>query len=187
MITRWKHTVMKLEGILGCVGGSASHEKLKACQRKYSKNWADAIKKEDGKLRTYATFKSSLSPENYLNQVKNFDHRKALTRLRTSSHSLMIETGRYTKPRKTPVQERLCKLCNEVEDEVHFLINCNLYKKERETLFHQVELKCQHFLSLNSVDRFIFLVTSEDKIVSETAKFCHSAFEHRKDWLHTLL
>ena len=89
MITGWKHTVMKLEGILVCGGRSASQEKLKACQTKYIKNWAYAIKYEDGKLRTYTTFKSSLRPENYLNQVKNFDHRKALTRVTTSSDSLM--------------------------------------------------------------------------------------------------
>ncbi len=38
------------------------------------------------KLKLYSELKESFNPEAYLSHVKNFHHRKALTRLRTSSH-----------------------------------------------------------------------------------------------------
>ena len=44
------------------------------------------------------------------------------TKFRISSHQLEIECGRY---RKIPASQRICKLCNlEVEDELHFLLEC---------------------------------------------------------------
>jgi hypothetical protein len=139
----------------------------------------------DGKLRTYSRFKSNIYHENYLNLVKIYDHRSALTRLRTSSHNLMIESGRYSKPNKTPVHERLCKLCKEVEDEMHFLTKCKLHDNERAILFKKVGEKCQNFSTLNDIDKFLYLMASEGEIICETAKFCHSAFELRTAWLHT--
>ena len=48
-----------------------------------------------------------------------------LVQLRTSTHNLAIETGRYARPAVLSC-ERKCKMCalDEVEDEVHFLIRC---------------------------------------------------------------
>ena len=42
--------------------------------------------------------------------VKTF--RFALSRLRTSFHCLAIESGRWTKPTRKPLEERFCYLCN---------------------------------------------------------------------------
>ena len=55
----------------------------------------------------------------------------ALTRLRTSSHRLAIETERWTKPHRTPRFERKCQLCNTLEDEFHFVLECPLYRDLR--------------------------------------------------------
>ena len=52
----------------------------------------------------------------------------ALTRLRTSSLILAIETGRLTKPHSTPRFERKCQLCNTLEDEFHFMLECPLHR-----------------------------------------------------------
>ena len=49
------------------------------------------------KLRIYRHFKKSFVIESYLTSVKNPSHRKAICQLRTSSHSLMCEVGRFTK------------------------------------------------------------------------------------------
>ena len=38
--------------------------------------------------------------------------RKAISKLRLSAHNLLIETGRYAKPRSLPRSERICKHCN---------------------------------------------------------------------------
>ena len=50
----------------------------------------------NGKLRTYVTFKSNFGREHYLANVNNCDQRKSITKLRISAHQLNIERGRYT-------------------------------------------------------------------------------------------
>ena len=58
--------------------------------------------------------------------------RSLITKIRISAHSLAIETGRYCKP-KILANERFCKFCkDQVEDEIHFLLHCPLYKDIRE-------------------------------------------------------
>ena len=41
-----------------------------------------------------------------------------------SSHRLAIGSGRWTRPNRTPVNERICVECGVVEDEYHFVIEC---------------------------------------------------------------
>ena len=50
-----------------------------------------------------------------------------------SSHWLNIEYGRH---RNTERQNRLCELCeqNSIEDEYHFVMECNFYKAIRNVL-----------------------------------------------------
>lgn len=45
--------------------------------------------------------------------------------MRTISHSLGIELGRYGRQRK-PVEERLCHF-GQIETEEHFLLSCSSY------------------------------------------------------------
>ncbi len=54
------------------------------------------------------------------------------TKLRISSHSLRIESGRHTFP-KTAIEDRICNHCdlNKVEDEYHFVMECALYNTQR--------------------------------------------------------
>ena len=71
--------------------------------------------------RTYQLFKKKLEYELYLNLPRH--QRVQLCRFRVSAHSLRIETGRYSLPRPTPVEERLCATCGVIEYETHFLIS----------------------------------------------------------------
>ena len=50
-----------------------------------------------------------------------------MTKLRVSSHRLSIESGRWSKPNPTTLSERNCLFCNLLEDEYHFVLECNLY------------------------------------------------------------
>ena len=84
------------------------------------------------KLRTYHTFKIVYELEPYLDVVENYEHRKCLSRFRLSNHKLEIELGRH---KRKPVNERLCNMCNVIEDETHFLINCSKHDTERIPLF----------------------------------------------------
>ena len=72
------------------------------------------------KLQTYSSFKLDTTYEPYLNKTHDKKHKFALSRLRLSSHSLAIETGRYNGTLK---EERKCVNCsmNSTENEYHFL------------------------------------------------------------------
>ena len=50
--------------------------------------------------------------------------RIALARLRLGSHNLMIERGRWEKPKRL-FCDRLCEACNEIEDEYHVIFKCS--------------------------------------------------------------
>jgi hypothetical protein len=88
------------------------------------------------KLRTFKLYKEECKFENYLMSTKNLNHTLALFRFRISSQNLKIETGSHTIP-KTPINERLCIYCSSqtVENESHFLLECNLYRPQREELY----------------------------------------------------
>ena len=58
---------------------------------------------------------------------EDFKGRRLLSRLRSVTNNLRIETGRYE---GRPVDDRICKSCNEgIEDEDHFLNKCNAYEE----------------------------------------------------------
>ena len=54
-----------------------------------------------------------------------------MSRLRCSSHRLEIESRRWHRPIRKPVDEGKCKSCNVVEDEFHFLFGCPLNNELR--------------------------------------------------------
>ena len=125
-------------------------------------------------MRTYITFKTSFVMEDYLT-IKNVAHRKAMTKLRISAHSLAIERGRYTTP-STPIESRICPHCpdNVIEDELHFIMQCNKTSEARETLFNTIQHLCANFINLCEQDKFVYLLTADDAIAEEVAKFIFS-------------
>ena len=130
-------------------------------------------------LRTYALMKSNFNTETYLLKVKNRKYRSAISKLRTSSHTLEIERGRYTHP-KTPVDSRLCVHCDEIEDEIHFVTECTLYSEERSILYDRINYKYPNFHVLRKHDAFVFLMTmNEDYLLTLLGKFLHKAFNKR--------
>ena len=48
-----------------------------------------------------------------------------------SSHRLAIDSGRWVKPIRLPLEERKCTDCNVLEDEYHFIFECNRYTELR--------------------------------------------------------
>ena len=55
----------------------------------------------------------------------------ALSKLRLSSHRLLIESGRWNRPELIPREHRLCAICNYLEDEYDLLFEFSLYNNER--------------------------------------------------------
>ena len=104
----------------------------------YKSSWLDIVNKpEPNKLCTLAKVKTTFSMENYVTMLP-LSHRRDFAKLRTSSHSLEIEIGRYRPPEtRQPRHLRFCKLCNTqtVEDEKHFLLDCSFSNGFRSEIF----------------------------------------------------
>ena len=97
----------------------------------YLQEWSSSLSSTSGKLRLYKLCKYEFKRELYLQLPMHL--RCILSRLRLSCHSLLIETGRYRKPKPIPVDERKCIFCNmnAIEDEIHF---CEFYQKKRRNI-----------------------------------------------------
>ena len=107
-------------------------------------------------LHQLSTDPCSLSP-----YLRNGSHRTAqITKIRLSSHSLRIETGRWQKPQPIPREERFCELCllRQIEDEYHFIMVCPLYETQRRK--HLPE----KFIKYRTEYNFINLLKSENSL-----------------------
>ena len=70
--------------------------------------------------------------KSYLCQPIHNVCKRAIARFVLSSHSLAIETGRFS---KVPLSQRQCPQCKTgIEDEFHFLLECNIYSNIRSSL-----------------------------------------------------
>ena len=170
--TNWIITVEKLLGDLSLTGDidDETHKfktKTKeAMGKRFSEYWDKAINENNGRLIFYKSIKTELGFEPYLN-ISNFEDRKSIARLRSSTHPLHIEQGRH---RDTPRESRFCQLCpsKSVENEEHFLINC--------TFFNRYKPKYDLKNPTNAGD----LVKNTDPLV--LGKYLTEAFSERKKY-----
>jgi hypothetical protein len=132
-------------------------------------------------LRSYVNFKTVFKLESYLYVIKDFKLRKCMSKLRLSSHSLNIERGRHTKP-KTPLEDRLCTVCDksEVEDEFHFLLKCPLYNIERACLLKVIFEAEPSMQCFSDLELFYNILASEnERILFCVCKFIQKGFKKR--------
>ena len=86
-----------------------------------------------------------------------FELRISLSKLRVSSHRLIVESGRWMKPQATPFENRKCKICGVLEDEYHFVLECLLYVDIRKIYLHR------YFWNRPNMIKFIELLTTDNK------------------------
>ena len=141
-------------------------------KNKYEIYWKDRLKIASRGVY-YGTFKSNIRYEAYFDQISKRKFRCALTKLRLSDHNLMIEKGRK-KSTKLLFDDRTCKLCfsenfQAAEDEVHFLFDCSWrkYEKHRQKLTNDIINLVPHFYKLDSRGKFVFLISNEDREISQ--------------------
>ena len=72
------------------------------------------------KLRIYSTFKKHYCTEPYVEVITAKRYRSAYVKFMCGVAPIKIETCRYGLNR-APVDQRVCKTCNVVEDEFHFM------------------------------------------------------------------
>ena len=111
----------------------------------------------------------------------SFIARKFLALLRLSNLSIRLETGRYERPRLDAV-DRSCPVCINpinviVEDEIHFLFDCNLYEKLRDDWLSQI-VKPVDFFVMDPTNK-LKIVLNEAKNVKVTAQFIIDAYNLR--------
>ena len=131
--TNWIISIEKLLNIFNLTELPNTHLKFKirtkrTISEQYINFWDDyKRRRKNSRMEFYDEIKSSFSFENYLD-LPIFFHRKTITKIRCSDHTLEIEKGRH---KKTPREQRLCKLCDsaEVETEEHFLCKCNFFNE----------------------------------------------------------
>jgi hypothetical protein len=121
----------------------------------FIQNWSSEIDMST-RADTYKLF-ASFGYAKYLEHINIHKYRISLTRFRLSAHRLCIETGRWHKPNPIPRNERKCILCNMLEDEYHFLFECELYKDLR------IRYIKQYYRKRPNILKFIELITSERK------------------------
>ena len=120
--------------------------------------------------------------ETYLN-INNFEHRRAITKIRTSSHMLKIETGRWNNISQAL---RICENCTleEIEDEIHFLFKCPMHITERNNFYNMVKAKLDVDISQNPSheNRLKEIFLSEDlAILNAFGKYAKQSLKKREN------
>ena len=102
-------------------------------QDRFVQFWQRSKDENQSRMTFYAhvTQDQPYAIEPYLLVCEKHKHRKALCRLRISAHDLQIERGRYANVAK---EDRKCRTCSVVEDELHFLNDCTRYDLLRKRL-----------------------------------------------------
>ena len=138
----------------------------------YCQGWNNELE-NSSRARMYRLF-GNFVYQPYLDLIQVEKFRVALTRFRVSAHRLAVESGRWHKPDKIPYNERKCQLCNCLEDEFHFLLECPLNSEIR-----KLYIKGYYWKHPNMV-KFIELLKSEnEKTQRMLAIFIYKGFEKR--------
>ena len=129
-------------------------------------------------MRTYTSLKNNIQPEQYLSIVQNIPDRIALTRLRLSNHSLMIEKGRHQNITR-PV-DRICPFCpGKAENELHFLLRCPLYANLRGDLITKIKTTLIGFFHPKDENFLFWLLLCCPQISKLTSRYIRLATELR--------
>ena len=134
----------------------------------FVQNWNDRLN-GSSRARLYRHF-DVFQYKPYLDVVTVKSLRYALTRFRVSSHKLEIEAGRWTRPRVTPLENRLCSSCHVLEDEYHFLVVCSKYESLRQRYIPSYYWRYPNFF------KFVDLISSNNTyLIRRVAVFVYKA------------
>ena len=104
--------------------------------------------------------KNLCTPSYYQNKNFSEHDRTILTKYRTGSHFLAIQTGRHT---NTPRNERTCK-CKELQTLQHIIFNCNLTNTIRNDNYPNYPTDLYSFFNDNPTMAAQILRSIEDKL-----------------------
>ena len=138
----------------------------------FIQTWSSQLENST-RVRTYRLY-SNFDFKLYLDTLNIKKYRQAFTKLRLSSHYLEIEVGRWHKPDKTPINERKCQICNTIEDEFHFMLECPLYQELRQKYIKK------YYWKRPNIIKFQELLSSENKnVLKNMSVFIQKSFMKR--------
>ena len=132
------------------------------------------------KLKLFSLINQHTVMQNYLLSLKHRKFISCIAKLRTSCHSLAIETGRYY---NIESEDRFCIFCllnNDetiIEDEYHFVMYCPQFIKLREQYISK-------YLPETNVYYFHKILKSRNKLcIQDLALYTYYAFKERSSLL----
>lgn len=141
-------------------------------------NW-DINRYKSEKLRYYNLYKYDKYTEDFLHLNITRYQRSLLAQFRCGILPLEIEVGRY---RNIKLHERICRICNtSVEDEIHFLCECEQYSDLRISLFQSALEVDSMFEHKDNLDKFVCLMSNCQKTVST---FLLKAVQRRRNIMY---
>ena len=133
-------------------------------------DWSSRLN-NSSRARFYRAVKPDFGQGKYLEIVNVPSHRKALTKLLTSSHRLRCETGRWERP-VLPYENRICLVClDKIGDEFHFLLECPRHQSLRSRLIGRYHWNRPSMLKLHQL-----LNSTCTNVIRAVAKFVYKAF-----------
>ena len=145
----------------------------------FMQNWRERL--EESSRANFFKNITHFKLQPYLENINVCKYMQAVSKLRMSSHRLAIESGRWTRPARIPVDERKCTLCEVLEDEYHFVLECSIYTELRNKYIPK------YFWRRPSMFKFIELMnTSNMKILRNQSIFIYHAFKCRAEQLYVI-
>ena len=102
-------------------------------------------------------------------------------KFKLSDHKLIIELGRYQTDHISR-ENRLCPLCksNQVENEIHFLLDCSKHSLQRRTFLNRINELISNFERKSTSESIKLLMDSNDYHVNKlVVKFISSCMNIR--------
>ena len=104
--------------------------------------------------------------EPYLEDIPDKILRRSLCSFRISTHKLRIECRRNCGEKP---EERLCDSCNVVDNEVHFLCECNKYDAMRKKMFDNINVT-DIVRGIDHENIFINVMSNSDRNITKKKK-----------------
>ena len=132
----------------------------------FIQNWESRLN-DSTRAIFYNTFRKFVF-QPYLDIINIDKFLKSFAKLRVSSHRLEVEAGRWSRPNITPFENRRCRICDRLEDEYHFILECVIYNdlrrqyidsyyRNRPNMYKFVDLiKCENKRTIRRLGTYIF-------------------------------
>ena len=92
----------------------------------FIQNWNSQVQ-STSESNIYKIYKTKFEQSIYIS-ILSTSLCKSFIRFRTRNHRLPIEVGRWS---GIPINQRICSFCNELGDQIHYLLTCKHFESER--------------------------------------------------------